>query len=88
VVTLGWPIHLLAKAPCGWNYGAMPSASCVHRLKGHRQNFNSLSKMLRVFKIKISVFQVRTLAKRQKNSLPEFCYGFNKALRFFIRPLI
>jgi hypothetical protein len=40
-------------------------------------------KMPRVFKIKISVFQVIALAKRQKDSLPEFCYGFNMAFGFF-----
>jgi hypothetical protein len=43
--------------------------------------------MPHVFKIKDSVFQVITLAKRQKGSLLEFCYGFNKAFGFFIRPL-
>jgi hypothetical protein len=37
-----------------------------------------------VFKIKISVFQVMSLTKRQKGNLLEFCYGFNKASGFFI----
>jgi hypothetical protein len=39
--------------------------------------------MPHVFKIEISAFQIITVAKRQKDSLLEFCHGFNKAFGFF-----
>jgi hypothetical protein len=59
----------------------MPSASCAHRLE---TKFNSPSEMSHVFKIKISVFQVMTLAERKKDSLTELCYVFNEEFRVFL----
>jgi hypothetical protein len=79
--SLSWPRHL--------DVGIMDPCPLPHVCMGwrdQRQNFNSLSKMPHVFKIKISVFQVMT-AKRQKDSLPEFCYGFNKEFGFFFSSL-
>jgi hypothetical protein len=83
-VTLGWPVHSPGQ-------GTMQSVLWTHTLslivhmawRDQRQNFNSLSRMPYIFKNKISVFQIMLLAKREKGSLPEFCYGFNKAFGFF-----
>jgi hypothetical protein len=38
--------------------------------------------MPHIYKIKISVFQVMELVKRQQGSLLEFCYGYNKAFGY------
>jgi hypothetical protein len=76
-----WPwaglFAVLAKLPCDQSYGlTTQSHKCTSwRDQGH--NLNSPSKMPHVFKTKMSVFQVMTLTKRQKHSLPGFCYGFN-----------
>jgi hypothetical protein len=40
--------------------------------------------MPHLFKIKISVFQIMALARRQKGSLPDFFYGFHNAFGFFL----
>jgi hypothetical protein len=76
--SLSWPRHHAV--------GIMdpyPQPHVCTGLRNQRQKFNPLSKMPHGFRIKISVFQVMTLAKRQKDSLPEFWYGFRKTFRFF-----
>jgi hypothetical protein len=79
VVSLGYPFSLLAKAPYCWDYGPMPSTAVVHRPEGPKIEFQ-FSKLFyfqqipRVFKIKMSVYQVMALAKRQKGSFLDFCY--------------
>jgi hypothetical protein len=66
----------------------MPSASCAHRLERTKDRISVYAflyflQMPHVFKIKISLFQIMARTKRQKDSLLQFCYGFNKALGFF-----
>jgi hypothetical protein len=86
VVTLGWPIRCPGQGTMQLELWTHALSLMCAQAKGTKENFNSLSKMPHVFKIKISVFQVMT-AKRQKDSLPEFCYGFNKEFGFFFSSL-
>jgi hypothetical protein len=85
VVTLGWPVHSPGQHTLQLELWTHALSLMCAQAKGTKEYFNSLSKMPHVFKFKILVFQVMMLAKRQKDSLPEFCYGFSKAFRFFFR---
>jgi hypothetical protein len=59
----------------------MPSGSGVHSLEEPKTKLKFCVSNAPCIKIKISVFQA--LAKRQKDSLPEFCYDSIKHLDFF-----
>jgi hypothetical protein len=91
VVTLGYLFSFLAKAPCGWDYGHMPSASGVHRLEGPKIEFQ-FSKLFFIsskcpiyLKLK-SVFHAMALAKRQKAAFLCSDMLTIRHLDFFIRP--